>query len=67
MKAKLLEGIFLDEGQLRVLAQQRAQQIREFLIQEGKVPSNQVFLVEVDLNPTSDEGMVRSPLALAAN
>ena len=67
MKAKLLEGIVVGEGQLRVLAQERAQQIREFLIQEGKVPSNQVFLVEVALNPTSEEGMVRSPLALAAN
>jgi len=67
MKAKLLEGIIVDEGQLRVLAQQRAQQIRDYLIQEGKVPSNQVFLVEVALNPTSEEGMVRNPLALAAN
>ncbi len=67
MKAKLLEGIVVDEGQLRVLAEERAQQIREFLIQEGKAPSNQVFLVEVALNPTSDERMVRSPLALAAN
>jgi acylphosphatase len=67
MKAKLLEGIVVDEAQLRVLAQERAQQIREYLIQEGKVPSNQVFLVEVVLNPTSEEGMVRSPLALAAN
>ncbi len=67
MKATLLEGIVVDEGQLRVLAQERAQQIREFVIQEGKVPSNQVFFVEVTLNPTSDEGMVRIPLALAAN
>jgi uncharacterized membrane protein len=66
MKAKLLEGIIVDEGQLRVLAQQRAQQIRESLIQEGKVPSNQVFLVEVALNPMTKEGMVRSLLTLTA-
>jgi hypothetical protein len=67
MKAELLEGIFLDEGQLRVLAQQRAQRIRDYLIQEGKVQSNQVFLVEVAMNPMTEEGMVRSPLALTAN
>jgi len=67
MKAKLLEGIFLDEGQLRVLAQQRAQRIRDYLIQEGKVQDNQVFLVEVAMNPMTEEGMVRSPLALTAN
>ncbi len=67
MKEKLLEGPMVNEGELRVLAQQRAQHIREFLIQEGKVPSNQVFLVEVALNPVSEEGMVRIPLALNAN
>jgi uncharacterized protein DUF748 len=67
MKSKLLEGIIVDEGQLRVLAQQRAQKIRESLVQEGKVQNNQVFLVEVVMDPTTEEGMVHSPLALTAN
>jgi hypothetical protein len=67
MKAKLLKGIFLEEGQLRVLAQQRAQQIRDYLIREGKIQGNQVFLVEVAMNPMTEEGMVQSPLALTAN
>ena len=66
MKAKLLEGIFLDEGQLRALAQQRAQHIRDYLLQEGKVPNNQVFLVEVAMDPTTEEALVHSPLALTA-
>jgi hypothetical protein len=66
MKAKLLEGIFLDEGQLRVLAQERAQQIRDYLIQKGHVQGNQVFLVEVAMNPLTEGGMVQSPLALTA-
>jgi outer membrane protein OmpA-like peptidoglycan-associated protein len=66
MKAKLLEGISLDEGQLRVLAQERAQQIRDYLIQKGNVQGNQVFLVEVAMNPMTEEGMVQSPLALTA-
>jgi hypothetical protein len=67
MQAKLLKGIFLEEGQLRVLAQQRAQQIRDYLIQEGNVQGNQVFLVEVAMNPMTEEGLVHSPLALTAN
>lgn len=67
MKDKLLKGIFLEEGQLRVLAQQRAQQIRDYLIQEGQVQGNQVFLVEVAMNPMTEEEMVHSPLALTAN
>jgi len=67
MKAKLLEGIFLDKGQLRALAQQRAQHIRDYLIQEGKVQDNQVFLVEVVMDPKTEEGLVHSPLALTAN
>ena len=66
MKAKLLEGISLDEGELRVLAQERAQQIRDYLIQKGNVQGNQVFLVEVAMNPMTEEGMVQSPLALTA-
>jgi hypothetical protein len=67
MKDKLLKGIFLEEGQLRVLAQQRAQQIRDYLIQEGQVQGNQVFLVEVAMNPMTEEEMVHSPLALTAH
>ena len=67
MKAKLLKGIFLEEGQLRMLGQQRAQQIRDYLIQEGKIQGNQVFLVEVAMDPMTEEGMVESPLALTAN
>jgi len=67
MKFKLLEGFVVDEAQVRALAQQRAQHIREYLIQEGKVPSNQVFLVEVGMTPVTGEGVVQSPLALNAS
>ena len=64
MKTKLLDAIVVDEGQIRVLAQQRAQHIREYLMQEGIVAPNQVFLVEVMFSPTVEEDMVQSPLAL---
>ena len=67
MKEELLKGIFLAEGQLRVLAQERAQRIRDHLIQVEKVQENQVFLVEVVVESLTEEGLVRSPLALTAN
>ncbi len=45
----------------------RAQGIQEYLIQEGKVPGDHVFLVEPNLSPVTGEGTVRSPLSLTAN
>ncbi|MGP0594850.1 DUF748 domain-containing protein [Nitrospira sp. T9] len=67
MKSKLLESIKVEDEKLRLLAQQRAQGIREFLIQEGKVSGDRVFLLEPNLSPVTEEQTVRSPLALAAN
>lgn len=67
MKSKLIESIQVEDEQLRLLAQQRAQGIREYLIQEGKVAGDRVFLVEPNLSPVTEEETVRSPLALAAN
>ncbi|MCA9499799.1 MAG: DUF748 domain-containing protein, partial [Nitrospira sp.] len=67
MRSKLLESIKVEDEQLRLLAQQRAQGIREFLLQEGKVSGDRVFLVEPNLHPVTEEETVRTPLALAAN
>ena len=67
MRAKLLEGIPVEDEQLRLLAQQRSQAIRDYLIQEGKVTSARVFLTEANLSPVTGEGTVRNPLALTAN
>lgn len=67
LKAKLLASIQIEEGQLRLLAQQRAQHIRDFLIQEAKVPGDRIFLVEPNLSPVTEEETVRSPLGLSAN
>jgi hypothetical protein len=66
-KAKLIEAIRVEDEQLRLLAQQRAQGIQGYLIQEGKVPGDHVFLVEPNLSPVTGEGTVRSPLSLTAN
>ncbi len=67
MKEALLKDIPVDEGQLRFLAQQRAQHIQDFLIQKAEIPNDRVFLVEVLLTPEVEQDLVRSPLALGAN
>lgn len=67
MQAKLVEAIQVEDEQLRLLAQERAQAIRDYLIQEGKVSGDRVFVVEPNLSPVSGEGIVRSPLSLTAN
>ncbi len=67
MQSKLVEAIQVEDEQLRLLAQERAQAVRDYLIQEGKVSGDRVFVVEPNLSPVSGEGIVRSPLSLTAN
>ena len=66
MKAKLLETIQVEEAELRSLAQDRAKKIRDYLIQQGRIPEDRVFLIEVNLNAEIGEESVRSPLTLTA-
>ena len=66
MKRQLLEGIDVQDSDLRLLAQRRAQAIRDHLIQQGKIPEARVFLIEVQLTADTDEDRVRSPLSLTA-
>ena len=67
MKAALVKDMKVDDGQLRLLAQQRAQHVRDYLIQQASFPSDRIFLVEVSLSPVVENDLVRSPMALAAN
>lgn len=67
LKTKLLASIQIEESQLRLLAQQRAQQIRDFLIQEAQVSGERIFLVEPTLSPVTEGNTIRNPLALTAN
>ncbi|MGB0910931.1 MAG: DUF748 domain-containing protein [Nitrospirales bacterium] len=66
MKRQLLDEMTIPDSEVRLLAQHRAQVIRDHLIQQGKVPEERVFLIEVQINAIADEGHVRSPLALTA-
>lgn len=63
LRAQLLPAMSVEESELRSLAQSRAKAIREELIVQGRLPEENVFLVEVEL--TASEGKpVRTHLNL---
>lgn len=66
LKARLLEAFPVDEGELRLLAQERAKQIRQSLIEEGAIEAERIFLRDVKLTGRANNGVVISQLGLTA-
>ena len=66
MKARLLPTITIEEGALRLLAQRRAERIRERLTQQGQVEEARVFMLEAGFKEGSG-GTVPTSLAMAAH
>ncbi len=67
MRQRLIQDRAIGKEQLRLLAQERAQQIREYIVQEGQIPGERVFLLEVNLAPVTQEETIQSPLSLGVN
>ena len=65
MRQQLLAAIPIPDSDLRLLAQQRADQVRGQFTGEGKLAVERVFLTEVDL-AASDHDKVRSRLNITA-
>ena len=65
MRQQLAAAIPVHDSDLRLLAQQRAEQMRGQLAGEGKLAEERVFLTEVDLT-ASDHEKVRSRLNITA-
>jgi len=65
MRQQLVAAMPVSDSDLRLLAQQRAEQIRGQLAGDGKLADERVFLTEVDLT-ASDHEKVRSRLNLTA-
>ncbi|MCA9471355.1 MAG: DUF748 domain-containing protein [Nitrospira sp.] len=66
MKRRLLDAIDISERDIRLLAQRRARMIRDHLIQQGKIPEERVFLIEVTLDAEAEQDHVKSHLSLTA-
>ncbi|MBC7837818.1 MAG: hypothetical protein H7Y39_04155, partial [Nitrospiraceae bacterium] len=65
MKQRLAVAIPVDDSELRALARQRAEQVRDELIEVGKLAEERVFILETDLT-ASGNTQVRSLLTIAA-
>ncbi|MDE3220929.1 MAG: DUF748 domain-containing protein [Nitrospirota bacterium] len=65
MEQQLAASLPVDETELRTLARQRAEQVRDQLIEAGKLAEERVFLQEVDPTVSGNE-KVRSRLTIAA-
>ncbi len=66
-KKRLIQDIPIDENHLRELSQERARQIRNYLISEGKVSENRLFMIEVEIKKVSEGASIGSELTLSAN
>lgn len=66
-KQRLIEDTPIDEAALQHLAQERATQIKGYLIKKGRVPNDQVLVgeVEVDAKGVSDGNAIRVNLTLS--
>jgi hypothetical protein len=64
-KQRLIEKMTVDETRLRRLAQERAKQIKDYLIRKGEIPDERVFMVEVKIDHASDADTIRSNLTLS--
>lgn len=65
MKQRLAEAIPVDEPELRALARERAEQVRDQLIEGGRLAGERVFLQETDQTASGNE-QVRSRLTITA-
>ena len=64
-RQRLIEKMVVDKTSLQRLAQERARQIKDYLIRKGKIPNERVFMVEVKIDHASDADMIRTNLTLS--
>jgi hypothetical protein len=66
LKAKLLETFKVPDTELHLLAQERAKQIRDFLVIRAGVPAERVFFLDVKLDGKARDSIISSKLGLSA-
>ncbi len=66
LKDRLIADMSIDEAELRRLAQDRGKSIQQFLVGQGSIDPERLYLLEVQLNSTAQNGTVPSSLNLTA-
>lgn len=64
-KQKLVETTAVDESRLKGLAQERAMQIKDHLVLNGKIPDDRLYLRGVEIIDATDGETVRTHLTLS--
>jgi len=64
-KQKLVETTAVDESRLKGLAQERAMQIKDHLVLNGKIPDDRLYLRGVEIIDATDGETVRTRLTLS--
>lgn len=65
-RKKLIEKYPISESDLRTLAQERAEVIKDYMVQQGGLAAPRIFLLEVDTKASATDHEVKMPLALDA-
>ena len=66
LKARLLSEIKVDEGQIRLLAQDRAKRIQDFVVTQGGIAPERVFLLDTVIDASASGDSVPCKLGLNA-
>ncbi len=66
LRQQLSPAVTVEDAELHLLAQERAKAIREYLIEQGGLPDERVFLVEAEL-AASEGKPIRAHLNLTGN
>ncbi|WP_107220566.1 DUF748 domain-containing protein [Thauera aromatica] len=62
MEALMRANVAVGDAELHALARQRAQAVRDWLVEEGKVPGERIFLLEPRVEPAGEGGQVKFSL-----
>jgi len=62
MEALLRASVSASEAELRALAQRRAQAVREWMIAQGGIPGERIFVLEPKVEPVAEGGQVQFSL-----
>ncbi|MDR4498828.1 MAG: DUF748 domain-containing protein [Candidatus Scalindua sp.] len=65
-KKCLIENIVIDNVRLRMLARERAKQIKGFLIEKGGIPNRQIFVLDSEIKESSNADRILTNLSLSA-
>jgi hypothetical protein len=66
-KQKLMDAMTQDEARLKALASKRAQTIARYLVEQQKIPNDQVYILDTVVDPKTKTSGIESLLSLRGN